>query len=120
MSSIYSKFSEAMASGNNGDFIPAFNTKCAPSPFGEASTALRLASSDALWVYNRLPDGWTYEERNDAAIREFRTIMSYLLTDNRNTAKQRRRLIEAIRMRLAGWLTPDPDEDYAPIMEMAF
>ena len=93
MSTMYSAFSEAMASGNNGDFIPAWNVKSAPSPFGDATSALRLASRDALWVYNRI-------------------------TDDNRTAKQRRRLIEAIKIRLSGWMTVNPDEDYAPIMEM--
>lgn len=118
MSTMYSAFSEAMASGNNGDFIPAWNVKSAPSPFGDATSALRLASRDALWVYNRIPEEWPSVQRNAAAIREFRDIMSYLLTDDNRTAKQRRRLIEAIKIRLSGWMTVNPDEDYAPIMEM--
>lgn len=118
-STVYSTFADAMTAGNTGDFIPALNVKSASSPFGDATLALQLASRDALWVYNRIPDGWAYEDRNRAAIREFRDVMSYLLTDD-HTAKQRRRVIGAIRMRLAGWLTPDPDEDYAPIMELAF
>ena len=114
-----SKFGKLDCMGNRGEFRrllrqPGLSYVPGPWGLGNLGPAMALAAKNALLVTERYPGD--EKEKAEAAQKEWRSVMRFFMDENR-PEESKKQLTQLLKQRVGGWLTPEPEWDYEPILD---